>query len=77
MQESYVETRIEALKRVYSTLNAVKTALRETAPNMRDYWSASDFERARQTYNDRMEGVARFQVQITNEAKELQKEVVA
>ena len=77
MQEAYTESRVEALKRVYVALNAVKTALRETAPNMQDYWSSSDFERARQTFNERMEGIARFQVQITNEAKSLQKEVEA
>ncbi|MFH1184673.1 MAG: hypothetical protein V1755_06495 [Chloroflexota bacterium] len=77
MQEAYAESRVEALKRLYVSLNAVKTALRETAPNMRDYWSSSDFERARQTFNDRMEGIARFQVQIMDEAKSLQKGVGA
>jgi hypothetical protein len=73
MYESYVESQVESRKRIYVACQALKTALRETAPNMRDFSAASDFEKARDVYSERMEGVSRLMVAVTNEAKALQK----
>jgi len=75
MYESYVRQRVENLKHVYSALGNVKTALRETAPHGRDYADTASFDKARGVFDRRMEAIARLQVEVTEEAKQLQRSI--
>ena len=75
MHESYVRQRSGNLKRVYSALGNAKTAMRETAPHLRDYADYGVYDGAREVFNRRMEAIARLQVEVTEEAKQLQRSI--
>lgn len=72
MQEAYTAGRVEALKKVYKALGDVTALLRETAPNARDY--PSGFEAARAVYERRQATLAALRKEITEDAKQLQRQ---